>query len=145
VQRVTRAEVRVAGEVVGQIGLGFCVLIGAGKGDGAEDVDALVDKVVGLRVFEDAEGKMNLALGDVGGALLVVSQFTLFGDCRKGRRTSFVDALGPDEARDLCDRFVAGARARGVSVETGRFRADMDVEMVNHGPVTLLLDSKKTF
>ncbi|MCC6996899.1 MAG: D-tyrosyl-tRNA(Tyr) deacylase [Deltaproteobacteria bacterium] len=145
VQRCTRAEVRSEGEVVGRIERGLCVLLGAGQGDGDADVDLLVDKIVNLRIFDDAEGKMNLALGDVGGALLVVSQFTLYGDARKGRRPSFIEALGPDEARALCDRFVTRARGLGVSVETGRFRTAMQVELVNDGPVTLLLDSRKQF
>ena len=145
VQRCTRAEVRSEGEVVGRIERGLCVLLGAGQGDGDADVDLLVDKIVNLRIFDDAEGKMNLALGDIGGALLVVSQFTLYGDARKGRRPSFIDVLGLDEARLLCDRFVTRARALGVTVETGRFRTAMQVELVNDGPVTLLLDSRKQF
>jgi D-tyrosyl-tRNA(Tyr) deacylase len=145
VQRVARAEVRIAGEVVGRIGAGLCVLLGAGQGDGPADVDYLVDKIIGLRIFEDAGGKMNLALQEVGGALLVVSQFTLYGDCRRGRRPSFTAALEPRAAEALCDRFVAQARARGVAVETGRFGAMMQVDLVNDGPVTLLLDSGKAF
>jgi D-tyrosyl-tRNA(Tyr) deacylase len=145
VQRVSRAEVRVDGEVVGKIGRGLCVLVGAGKGDGADDVAYLVDKVVNLRVFEDAEGKMNLSLLDVGGALLAVSQFTLYGDTRKGRRPAFIDALEPTLANQLYEAFCAGCRAAGVLVETGRFRAMMEVDLVNWGPVTLLVDSKKGF
>jgi D-tyrosyl-tRNA(Tyr) deacylase len=145
VQRVTRAEVRIGGEAVGRIGAGLCVLLGAGQGDGPADVDYLVDKVVGLRVFEDEAGKMNRGLVEAGGALLVISQFTLYGDCRRGRRPSFTGALEPVAAAALCDRFVASARARGVVVETGRFGAMMDVELVNAGPVTLLLDTAKLF
>jgi D-tyrosyl-tRNA(Tyr) deacylase len=145
VQRVSRAEVRVDGEVVGRIGRGFVVLLGAGSDDGEPDVDWLVDKVVNLRVFADAAGQMNLALADVAGQLMVISQFTLYGDCRKGRRPSFVQALAPGPAEALYDRFVATARATGVPVETGRFRALMQVELVNDGPVTLLLDSKRQF
>ncbi|HEY3357369.1 MAG TPA: D-aminoacyl-tRNA deacylase [Polyangia bacterium] len=145
VQRVTRAEVRIGGEVAGRIGPGLLVLLGAGQGDGPADVDYLVDKIAGLRIFEDAAGKMNLGLAEVGGGLLVVSQFTLYGDCRRGRRPSFTAALEPGAAAALCDRFVAQARARGLPVETGRFGAMMDVELVNAGPVTLLLDSGKAF
>lgn len=145
VQRVSRAEVRVAGEVVGRIGRGFVVLVGAGTGDGDPDADWLADKVAGLRVFADDEGQMNRALADVGGAVLAVSQFTLYGDCRKGRRPSFIDALPPAPAEALYDRFVARLRAAAVPVETGRFRAMMEVDLVNDGPVTLLLDSRKQF
>jgi D-aminoacyl-tRNA deacylase len=146
VQRVSRAEVRVDGQVIGKIGEGLCVLLGAGKGDGAADVDTLVEKVVHLRIFEDAEGKMNRSLVDVRGGLLVVSQFTLYGDARKGRRPSFVDALEPEAANALYESFVAGCRAAGVAeVATGRFRAMMEVDLVNWGPVTILLDSRKSF
>ena len=145
VQRVKRAEVRVDGEVVGRVGLGLLVLLGAGQGDGPADVAGLVEKVVNLRIFEDDAGKMNRSLLDVAGALLVVSQFTLFGDCRHGRRPSFTAALEPAAAAALCDDFVRQARALGVTVATGRFGAMMDVELVNDGPVTLLLDSRKTF
>jgi D-tyrosyl-tRNA(Tyr) deacylase len=145
VQRVSRAEVRVDGAVVGRIGHGLCVLVGAADDDSDEDVAWLADKVVGLRIFADDAGQMNRALADVGGALLVVSQFTLYGDCRKGRRPSFVKAMRPELAEPLYEKFVAAARATGVPVETGRFRAMMEVELVNDGPVTLLLDSKRTF
>ncbi len=145
VQRVTRAEVRVGGEVVGRIAHGLLVLLGAGQGDGAADVDYLAEKVTNLRVFEDADGKLNLSVREVGGSLLVVSQFTLYGDCRRGRRPSFTEALEPVAAEALCERFVAQARATGLAVATGKFRAMMDVELVNAGPVTLLLDSKKSF
>jgi len=145
VQRVQRAEVRVDGEVVGRIGRGLLVLLGAGAGDGDADADALADKIVGLRIFNDAAGQMNLPLGEVGGAILVVSQFTLYGDCRRGRRPSFSEAMDPAGAERLCARFIERARALGAAVETGRFRAHMEVELVNDGPVTLLLDSKKLF
>ena len=145
VQRVSRAEVRVGGEVTGRIGRGLLVLLGAGDDDVEADVGYMVDKIVGLRIFPDDAGNMNRSLTDVGGGLLVVSQFTLYGDARKGRRPSFVKAMAPGPAEALYDRFVAAARATGVPVETGRLRAMMDVELVNDGPVTLLLDSKKQF
>lgn len=148
VQRASRGRVTVDGEVVGALAPGrpgFVVLLGAGQGDTVEDAVQLADKIVGLRVFEDADGKMNLGLEDVGGSLLVVSQFTLHGDCRKGRRPSFIDALEPVAAAALIERFVARARERIAHVATGRFQAHMEVEIVNDGPVTLLLDSKKAF
>jgi D-aminoacyl-tRNA deacylase len=145
VQRVKRAHVTVGGEVVGRIGQGLLVLLGAGHGDGPADVDYLAEKVVNLRIFEDDAGRMNRSLLDVGGGLLVVSQFTLYGDCRRGRRPSFTEALEPAAAAGLCDRFAQQVRALGPNVETGRFGAMMDVELVNDGPVTLLLDSHKAF
>jgi D-tyrosyl-tRNA(Tyr) deacylase len=145
VQRVSRAEVRVDGEVTGRIGRGLLVLVAAAGDDSDADLSYTVDKIVNLRIFPDAAGNMNLALNDVGGALLIVSQFTLYGDCRKGRRPSFVQAMAPEPAEKMYERFVAAARASGVPVETGRFRAMMDVELVNDGPVTLLIDSKKVF
>jgi D-tyrosyl-tRNA(Tyr) deacylase len=145
VQRVARAEVRVGGELVGRIERGLLALVAAGEGDGDEDAAWLADKVVQLRIFPDEAGQMNRSLGDVGGALLAVSQFTLYGDCRKGRRPSFVRALAPGPAEALYEKFVARARAAGVPVETGRFRAEMQVELLNDGPVTLLLDSKREF
>jgi D-tyrosyl-tRNA(Tyr) deacylase len=145
VQRVARAEVRVGGEVVGRIARGLLALVAAGEGDGDADADWLADKVVQLRIFPDEAGQMNRGLAEVGGALLAVSQFTLYGDCRKGRRPSFVRALAPGPAEALYERFVARSRAAGVPVETGRFRADMQVELINEGPVTLLLDSKREF
>ena len=141
VQRVSSARVRVEGETVGEIGRGFLVLLGVAAGDGPAELRWMVDKVVGLRVFDDGEGKMNLALADVGGELLVVSQFTLLGDCRKGRRPSFIDAAPPEIAERMYEEFVAAARAAGIRVATGRFRTHMEVELVNDGPVTLLLDS----
>jgi D-aminoacyl-tRNA deacylase len=145
VQRVSRAEVRVGDEVTGRIGVGLLALVAAGDDDTDEDVAYLAEKIVGLRIFADHDGNMNRALGDVGGALLVVSQFTLFGDARKGRRPSFVKAMAPGPAEQLYEKFVAAARATGVPVETGRFRAMMQVELINDGPVTLLLDSKRLF
>jgi len=146
VQRVSRCEVRVGGEIVGRIGPGLCVLLGVGEGDEEADLDYLVRKVVGLRVFEDDQGHMNLGLADVAGELLVVSQFTLYGDCRKGRRPSFVKAMAPEPAERMCADFIARARAMGVRhVAEGRFGAMMDVSLVNSGPVTLVLDSKKLF
>lgn len=144
VQRVSEARVRVAGEVIGEVRPGrpgLVVLLGAGHGDGEGEARWLADKICGLRVFEDDDGKMNLGLEDVGGSLLVVSQFTLYGDCRKGRRPSFVGALEPERAAELFDVFVARARERLDHVETGRFGAHMAVEMVNDGPVTLLLEA----
>lgn len=145
VQRVSRAEVRVDDEVVGRIEDGLAVLVGVGDGDTEADADWLAGKLVGLRVFEDDEQKMNRSVADVGGAVLLVSQFTLYGDCRKGRRPSFVRAMEPGEAARLCDVVAARVRAAGVEVQTGRFRATMQVELCNEGPVTLLLDSERTF
>lgn len=132
-------------EVVGTIGRGFLVLLGVGTGDTVEDGSYLSGKIAGLRVFEDDEGRMNRSLADVGGAMLVVSQFTLLGDCRKGRRPSFVAAAPPDRAVALYEAFVDEVRRLGIEVATGRFREHMDVELVNDGPVTLLLDSTKAF
>ena len=145
VQRVSSASVTVDGEVVGQIERGFLVLLGVGTEDRDEDAIYLAQKVSGLRVFEDDAGKMNLGLADVDGHVLAVSQFTLFGDCRKGRRPSFVDAARPESAEQLYETFVAEIRGQGISVETGRFQSHMDVALVNDGPVTLLLDSRKQF
>jgi D-tyrosyl-tRNA(Tyr) deacylase len=141
-QRVSRAEVRIDGKVVGSIGTGFVVLAGFAPADTAETLEWMAEKVLTLRVFGDAAGKMNLALDDVGGALLVVSQFTLYGDARKGRRPSFVDAAPPAIAVPLYERFVALLRERsgGMKVETGAFGAMMEVELVNDGPVTLILE-----
>jgi D-aminoacyl-tRNA deacylase len=145
VQRVSRAKVTVAGEITGEIGPGFLVLLGVAEGDSATDATTLAEKLVGLRVFEDADGKMNLSLGETGGAMLVVSQFTLLGDCRKGRRPSFIAAARPEIANELYEQFVASVRQLGIPVGTGKFQAHMDVELVNDGPVTLLLDSRKAF
>lgn len=145
VQRVSRAKVTVAGEITGEIGKGFLILLGVADGDTAADAVMMADKLVGLRVFEDAEGKMNLALGEVGGAMLVVSQFTLLGDCRKGRRPSFITAARPEMAEALYRTFVAEVQGRGIPIATGRFQTHMDVELINDGPVTLLVDSHKEF
>ena len=139
-QRVSRAEVRVEGRVTGAIGRGFLLLVGLTHADGEAQLAWMADKVTGLRLFGDAEGKMNLGLEDVGGSLLVVSQFTLYGDAQKGRRPSFIDAARPELATPLYERFVAMLRERGVRVETGEFGAMMDVELVNDGPVTLWLE-----
>ena len=139
-QRASRAAVRVDGQTVGAIGRGFVVLAGFAPGDTDATIQWMADKIVGLRVFGDAEGKMNLALADVGGQLLVVSQFTLYGDTQKGRRPSFIGAALPNVAEPLYERFVALLRGLGVKVETGRFGAMMDVELVNDGPVTLVLE-----
>ena len=146
VQRVSRARVTVEGQVVGAIERGLLVLVGAGAGDAGADVVYTVDKIANLRIFPDEAGKMNRSVLDVGGAVLAVSQFTLYGDARKGRRPAFVDALEPVAAEKLYQDVVAGLRAAGIAqVATGVFRADMEVELVNDGPVTILLDSRKTF
>lgn len=145
VQRVSRASVTVANSVVGQIDHGLLVLLGVGQGDTEADSKQLAEKIVGLRIFEDDQGKMNLSLADTQGAMLVVSQFTLWGDCRKGRRPSFVTAAPPEKAEELYLEFVRQVEQLGISTATGTFRAQMEVSLVNDGPVTLLLDSQKTF
>jgi D-tyrosyl-tRNA(Tyr) deacylase len=145
VQRVSRAKVTVNGETTGEIGLGLLVLLGVGAGDTRAAADYLAEKTIGLRIFEDAGGKMNLSVAEVGGALLVVSQFTLYGDARRGKRPSFDAAAPPDEARELYEYFVEKIRAAGLRSETGRFQETMQVELVNEGPVTILLDSAKGF
>lgn len=145
VQRVSRAEARVDGRVTGRIGRGLLVLAGVSSDDTVQSARWLAEKILGLRVFDDDEGKMNLALREADGAILCVSQFTLYGDCRKGRRPSYERAASPEVARPLYECFVKALRAQGVPVETGEFRAMMDVELVNDGPVTLLLDSEKLF
>jgi D-tyrosyl-tRNA(Tyr) deacylase len=144
-QRVSRAEVRIRQQdgtlrASGRIGRGFCVLVGFANGDDEARLDWMADKIVGLRLFADSEDRMNLALADVDGSVLVVSQFTLYGDARKGRRPSFIDAARPEVAIPLYERFIALLRARGARVETGEFGAMMDVELVNDGPVTLWLE-----
>jgi D-aminoacyl-tRNA deacylase len=139
-QRVSHASVTIAGRVVGEIGGGFCLLVGFTHGDSAAQVDWMAEKVTGLRLFSDADGKMNLGLEDVGGAVLIVSQFTLYGDTTKGRRPSFIDAARPELAVSLYERFLAAVRARGFTVAAGEFGADMLVAIHNDGPVTLLLD-----
>lgn len=144
-QRVTRASVEVEGVEVGRIGLGWLVLLGVARGDVDDDADRLAGKVAALRAFEDEGGKMNLAVADVAGSILVVSQFTLLGDCRKGRRPGFDQAAEPAEAERLYLRFVEAVASLGVPVATGAFRATMNVELVNQGPVTFLLDSRKAF
>lgn len=145
VQRVAESSVTVDGLVVGRIGLGLVVLLGVAQGDTDRDAEYLAEKISGLRVFEDDAGKMNLALADVGGGMLVISQFTLLGDCRKGRRPSFVDAAEPQEAERLYQHFVSIVEGQGIETQCGRFRAHMDVALVNDGPVTLMLDSRKAF
>lgn len=145
VQRVKEASVTVAGEVVGKIGPGYMVLIGVSVEDTEKDVRYMADKVPNLRIFEDAEDKMNLSLKDVGGEILAVSQFTLYGDARGGRRPSFITAARPEAANELYEQLVASWREQGIHVETGRFRTHMEVGLVNDGPVTLLLDSTKGF
>jgi D-tyrosyl-tRNA(Tyr) deacylase len=145
VQRVRRARVSVDGETTGEIGLGLLVLLGVGGGDTRTEADYLADKIIGLRIFEDAGGKMNLPVAEVGGAVLVVSQFTLYGDARRGKRPSFDAAASPEEARKLYEYFVEKVRAAGLRCEIGRFQETMQVELVNDGPVTILLDSAKVF
>ncbi len=145
IQRVSRAKVTVDGEITGEIGKGILVLLGVANEDSEKEANYLLDKIVNLRIFEDAEGKMNLSLADISGDLLVVSQFTLYGDVRKGRRPSFIKAAPPEKANALYEFFVAEARKHIAKVETGRFQAMMDVELINDGPVTILLDSDKLF
>ncbi len=145
VQRVSKAKVTVEGRVTGEIGIGLLVLLGVSQTDTEADADYLADKVTGLRVFEDKDGKMNLAVGEVGGAVLAVSQFTLYGDVRRGKRPSFDAAARPEQAKKLYDYFCQKVRAAGLRCEEGIFQAMMDVELVNAGPVTILLDSTKAF
>jgi D-aminoacyl-tRNA deacylase len=140
IQRVLSAQVVVDGEIVGKIGSGLLVLLGVTKTDTSEDAEALADKIINLRIFSDEAGRMNRSLLDVHGSLLAVSQFTLYGDCRKGRRPSFDSAAPAEQARQLYECFVQAVRAKGVSTETGRFQAHMEVSLVNDGPVTLLLE-----
>jgi D-aminoacyl-tRNA deacylase len=142
---VSRCRVTVDGNVVGEIGAGVLVLLGVSKADNEAAADYLVEKIIGLRIFEDAEGKMNLSVQDCGGAVLVVSQFTLYGDVRRGKRPSFDAAARPEEARRLYEYFVEEIRAAGMRCETGQFQAMMKVELVNSGPVTIMLDSEKVF
>ena len=145
VQRVSEASVRVGGDVVGRIGPGLLVLLGVAQGDAERDADYLADKTLGLRVFADEAGQMNRSVADTKGEILAVSQFTLLGDARKGRRPGFTDAATPEEANRLYEHYVARLRPSGLRVETGVFRAMMDVALVNQGPVTILLDSRKLF
>ena len=145
VQRVSRAKVQVDSQVVGEIGVGLVVLVGVGKEDAEADARCLAEKVAQLRIFPDDDGKMNRSLLDVQGQVLAISQFTLFGDCRKGRRPSFVSAADPETGNRLYEQYVSDTRELGVTVETGRFQTDMQVELINDGPVTIMLDSKKEF
>jgi D-tyrosyl-tRNA(Tyr) deacylase len=145
IQRVSRAQVRVSGQIIGEIAKGLLVLLGVGKGDTKAEADSLLDKILNLRIFEDEQGKMNLSLLDVAGDLMVISQFTLYADCRKGRRPSFTNASPPEEASVLYEYFISRAKSHGMKVATGIFQALMEVELVNSGPVTILLDSSKDF
>jgi len=145
VQRVTEARVEVAGKVVGEIGAGLLVLLGVARDDARDDADYLAEKINNLRVFDDDQGKMNRSLLETGGAMLAVSQFTLYGDVRRGRRPSYSDAAEPEKANELYQYFVERVRSFGVKVETGVFQAMMKVSLVNDGPVTILLDSRKLF
>jgi len=145
VQRVSRAQVTVSAEIVGRIAQGLLVLLGVARSDQPADADYLADKIIGLRVFEDDENKMNRSVAEVNGAVLVVSQFTLYGDVRRGKRPSFDEAAPPHQARELYQYFVDRIRAAGLTCETGRFQEMMQVELVNQGPVTILLDSSRSF
>jgi D-tyrosyl-tRNA(Tyr) deacylase len=145
IQRVSEASVTVDQQTVGAIGQGLMVLLGVAQGDTSQEAKSLAEKTAGLRIFEDDAGKMNRSVEEIGGSLLVVSQFTLLGDCRKGRRPGFTDAAQPELADQLYEEYVAALRSRGVNVATGVFRADMQVALVNDGPVTMLLDSRKQF
>jgi D-tyrosyl-tRNA(Tyr) deacylase len=145
VQRVKRAQVTSNGEVTGEIGAGLLVFLGVAKADTETDAEYLAEKIIGLRIFEDEDGKMNRAVTEMGGAVLVVSQFTLYGDVRRGKRPSFDAAAAPERACELYEYFVTRIRAAGMQCETGRFQQMMDVELINDGPVTVLLDSSKIF
>jgi D-tyrosyl-tRNA(Tyr) deacylase len=145
VQRVSRAQVAVNGQITGEIGLGLLVLLGVGREDTEAEAVYLAEKIAGLRIFEDDEGKMNRSVQEVGGSVLAVSQFTLYGDVRRGKRPSFDGAAPPEQARELYEFFVEQIRAAGLRCETGRFQAMMKVELVNEGPATILLDSRKGF
>ena len=142
VQRVSKASVRIEGNIVGEIGRGLLVLLGVTHDDTTDRAHWLADKIAGLRIFSDADGKMNLDVTEAGGGILIVSQFTLYGDCRKGRRPSFIDAAPPTIAIPLYEAFVHAVKAQGVPVATGQFGADMQVELINDGPVTLVIDAK---
>ena len=144
IQRVKSAAVYVDGRITGKIGYGLLVLLGVGTGDGEKDIAYMVSKLPDLRIFEDASGKLNLSLREIRGEMLMVSQFTLYGDCRKGRRPSFTDAEEPSEAKRLYEQLILKIREQGVTVETGEFQAKMEVHLINDGPVTLLLDSRNS-
>ena len=141
IQRVKSAQVRVDSEIIGEIGVGWLVLLGVARGDSGAETMKLVDKITGLRLFPDAEGRFNLSVLDVSGSILVVSQFTLYADCSRGRRPSFTDAAEPEKANQLYEQFIGELRMKNLPVATGRFGADMEVSLVNYGPVTILLDS----
>ncbi|MDD6484521.1 MAG: D-aminoacyl-tRNA deacylase [Clostridiales bacterium] len=145
IQRIERAAVSVSGETVGSVKKGLLIFLGVGKGDDEQDIKYIADKALALRIFEDEDGKMNLSVTDIGGELLVISQFTLYGDCRKGRRPSFDFAMPPKDANIMYERFVEYIKKSGLKTETGIFGADMQVELVNDGPVTINLDSKKLY
>ena len=145
IQRVTSASVTVAGELVSEIGEGLLIFLGIAHDDTTAELDYIANKVINLRIFEDSEGKMNRSLLDTGGAALVVSQFTLYGDCRKGRRPSFIDAARPEQAKALYEQFIDVLASRNIRTQGGTFQAMMDVQLVNDGPVTILLDSRKQF
>lgn len=145
IQRVSQASVRVEGQVVGEVGPGLLVLLGVAANDSHADADYLVEKIIGLRIFEDGDGKMNRSVADIRGAILAISQFTLYGDARRGRRPSFDDAARPEHARGLYEYFIGQIRQRGLRCECGQFQAMMSVSLVNEGPVTILLDSSKVF
>lgn len=140
-QRVSRASVTVDGRITGEIGEGLCVLVGVASGDTKADAERLADKIVNLRIFNDENGKMNISLADIGGELLVISQFTLYADCRKGRRPSFTGAASPDIGNELYEHFTRYLASMGLSLKTGIFGADMKVEIINNGPVTIIIDS----
>lgn len=145
IQRVSRGKVTVEQEIVGEINKGLLVLLGVGKEDDEKDLDYIVDKIIGLRIFEDENGKMNLSVKDIDGELLIVSQFTLYGDVRKGKRPSFISSAHPSIAEEYYKKFISKCKEKGIKTEQGIFGAHMEVDFVNDGPVTILLDSKKTF
>lgn len=145
IQRVSQANVKIKGKLVGEIGKGLLVLLGVGKEDTEEDIEYLIKKILNLRIFGDEKGKMNVSLLDIEGELLIVSQFTLYGDVRKGRRPSFTDSASPDKAKKMYEQFIKKCIEQNIDVETGEFGAEMDVSLINDGPVTILLDSKKNF